>query len=224
MFQAEKLQTQNEKIINYQKNTILSLSNLVENRDNDTGEHVRRTSTYVYLLAKATRASGYYKEILNERYVDMLYRAAPMHDIGKIAVSDLILKKPGRLTPEEYEQMKIHTTRGEQIIKDVLGPSNEAEYVNLAAEIAKSHHEHWDGTGYPDQLKEEQIPLSARVMAIADVFDALVTQRCYKQAFPLEQAFNIIRDSSGTHFDPVLVEVFLENKRAIIDILNRYQD
>ncbi|MBP5587242.1 MAG: HD domain-containing protein [Treponema sp.] len=224
MFQAEKLQTQNERIINYQKNMILSLSNLVENRDNDTGEHVRRTSTYVYLLAKATKASGYYIETLTERYVDMLYRAAPLHDIGKIAVSDLILKKPGKLTPEEYEQMKIHTTRGEQIVKEVLGPSNDPEYVRIAGEIAKGHHEHWDGTGYPSNLKGEQIPLSARIMAIADVFDALVTQRCYKQAFPLEQAFEIIKESSGSHFDPVLVEVFIENKRAIIDILNRYQD
>ncbi len=224
MFQAEKLQTQNERIINYQKNMILSLSNLVENRDNDTGEHVRRTSTYVYLLAKATKASGYYIETLTERYVDMLYRAAPLHDIGKIAVSDLILKKPAKLTPEEYEQMKIHTTRGEQIVKEVLGPSNDPEYVRIAGEIAKGHHEHWDGTGYPSNLKGEQIPLSARIMAIADVFDALVTQRCYKQAFPLEQAFEIIKESSGSHFDPVLVEVFIENKRAIIDILNRYQD
>ncbi|MBP5402000.1 MAG: HD domain-containing protein [Treponema sp.] len=224
MLQAEKLQTQNERIIKYQKNTILSLSNLVENRDSDTGEHVRRTSTYVYLLAKAARANGYYKDLLSERYIDLLYRAAPMHDIGKIVVSDLILKKPGKLTFEEYEQIKTHTTAGEKIIHDILDSSEDSDYITLAAEIAVAHHEHWDGTGYPKKLKADEIPLSARIMAIADVFDALVTQRCYKKAFSIEDAFEIIRESSGTHFDPTLTKIFLENRRAIINILTQYQD
>lgn len=222
--QAERLQTQNEKIIGYQKNTILSLSNLVENRDSDTGEHVRRTSAYVHILAKAAQINGLYSEILTNDYIDTLYKAAPMHDIGKIIVSDIILKKPGKLTNEEFEQMKRHASEGGRIIKEILGDSDDELYTQLAIEIATGHHEKWDGTGYPNKLSGENIPLSARLMAIADVFDALVTPRCYKEAYPIEDAFKIIEQSSGTHFDPKLTKVFVENKKAILNVLATYAD
>ena len=223
-YQAAQLQSQNEKIIGYQKNTILSLSNLVENRDSDTGEHVRRTSSYVHILAKAAQINGLYPEVLTNHYIDTLYKAAPMHDIGKIVVSDLILKKPGKLNEEEFEQMKRHASEGGRIIKEILGDSNDELYTQLAIEIASSHHEKWDGTGYPNKLSGEDIPLSARLMAIADVFDALVTSRCYKEAYPIEDAFKIIEESAGTHFDPKLAKIFVENKKAILNILARYAE
>lgn len=222
--QAERLQAQNEKIIGYQKNTILSLSNLVENRDSDTGEHVRRTSAYVHILAKAAQINGLYPDILTNHYIDTLYKAAPMHDIGKIVVSDLILKKPGKLTAEEFEQMKRHAAEGGRIIKEILGDSNDELYTQLAIEIASGHHEKWDGTGYPNKLSGETIPLSARIMAVADVFDALVTSRCYKDAYPIEDAFKIIEESGGSHFDPNLAKIFVENKKAIINVLARYAE
>lgn len=222
--QAEKLQTQNERIISYQKNTIFSLSNLVENRDSDTGEHVRRTSSYVHILAKSAQANGLYPDILTNKYIDTLYRAAPLHDIGKIVVSDLILKKPGMLTPDEYNQMKRHAAEGGRIIEEILGDSDDELYTKVAIEIASAHHEKWDGTGYPNNLAGEIIPLSARIMAIADVFDALVTSRCYKEAYPIEDAFKIIEESAGSHFDPTLATLFVQNRRAIINILARYAE
>ncbi|MBQ0003252.1 MAG: HD domain-containing protein [Treponema sp.] len=222
--QAEKLQLQNEKIIGYQKNTILSLSNLVENRDNETGEHVRRTSAYVHILAKAAQINGLYPEILSNNYIDNLYKAAPMHDIGKIVISDLILKKPGKLTQEEFDQMKRHAPEGGRIIKEILENSDDDLYKKLAIEIATSHHEKWDGTGYPDHLAGDEIPLSARLMAIADVFDALVTSRCYKEAYSIDEAFKIIEESGGSHFDPTLSKVFVENRKAILNILARYAE
>lgn len=222
--QSDKLQEQNEKLIKLQTNTIISLSNLVENRDADTGEHVRRTSAYVNLLANETRKRGYYGDILTDEYITRVVRAAPMHDIGKIVVSDLILKKPGKLTSEEFDEMKKHTLEGGRIIKEVLGNQEDKEYIKIASEIATYHHEKWNGSGYPYQKSEVNIPLSARIMAIADVFDALVSPRCYKEPFPVDKAFQIIQDSTGSHFDPILAKVFLESKEQISEIMEKYTE
>lgn len=143
-----------------------------------------------------------------------------MHDIGKIAVPDHILQKPGRLTPEEFETIKQHACEGGKIVREVLGSIEEKEYVEIASDVAAYHHEKWDGSGYNQGLAGEDIPLSARIMAVADVFDALVSKRCYKEAMPMEEAFDEIERSAGTHFDPRLAEVFLDLRDEITEFLS----
>lgn len=220
-FQLEdKVSDQSEKIISMQKNTIISLSNLVENRDSDTGDHVIRTSTYIKILAKKVQEEGFYQDIITDHFIDLLEKAAPMHDIGKIVVPDSILKKPGKLTPEEFQIMKTHTTEGSRIVHDVLGNGEDKEYIKMTEEVVHYHHEKWDGSGYPCGLKGDDIPMSARFMAIADVFDALVSPRCYKSPIPLEDAFNIIKEGSGKHFDPILVTCFMELSEPVSEIMS----
>ena len=188
------------------------LANLIESRDTETGEHVARTSGYVKTLAEDCLAEGVYSDYINQNFIDSLYTLAPLHDVGKILVSDKILRKPGKLTPEEYEEIKKHATFGGELVRQVLsGISNEYQ-IEFAADIATFHHEKWDGSGYPKGLKGKEIPLSARIMAIADVFDALVSKRCYKDEVSCEEAFKIIEKDAGTHFDPNLVNVFLKHK------------
>lgn len=222
--QNYELQKQHEKLISIQNNTIISLSNLVENRDSDTGEHVRRTSAYVKLLACYAKASGVYTDILTDEYIELLTRAAPMHDIGKIVVPDSVLKKPGKLTQSEFEQIKMHTTEGGRIIREILGDNEDKKYISIAKDVALCHHERWDGKGYPYNLREEDIPLSARIMAIADVFDALVSPRCYKEPFPVDKAFSIIKEESGSHFDPKLTELFVNLQDDVVAVMDRYAD
>lgn len=222
--QRELLDLQHRKIIEMQNNTIISLSNLVENRDSDTGEHVRRTSAYVNLIALKARVNNIYTDILTDDYISLITKAAPMHDIGKIVVPDNILKKPGKLTPEEFEQIKRHTVEGGRIVEEVIGDHDDKEYLQIAKEIATCHHERWDGKGYPEGLKEDEIPLSARIMAIADVFDALVSPRCYKEPFPIETAMDIIKKEAGSHFDPLLAELFLSMQDDAMAIMEKYKD
>ena len=200
------------QVIKMQNHTIESLSNLVENRDEDTGEHVRRTRAYVELLAVQLMKNGHYPEILSPRYIRFLKRAAPMHDIGKIVVPDAILKKPGRLTPQEFEQMKRHASEGGRIVHEILDGYEDPEYIKITANIATHHHEKWDGSGYPDGLRKEEIPLCARIMAIADVFDALVSPRIYKSPMSYEEAYQIIEEGIGIHFDPIIAKEFLNIK------------
>lgn len=208
--QAQKIQSQNEKVIAMQNNTIIGMANLVENRDVDTGEHVKRTSAYVKMLAEEARNTLEYRKVLTDRYIELLVKAAPMHDIGKIVVPDSILKKPGKLTLDEFLQIQRHTIEGARIVHEVLDENSDAEYIKMAADIALCHHEKWNGSGYPQQLSGLDIPVCARIMAIADVFDALISMRCYKEPFTCEEAFQIIEEASGKHFDPVLVECFLK--------------
>ena len=200
------------EFIKMQNHTIESLSNLVENRDEDTGEHVRRTRTYVELVAVQLMKNGHFPDILTPRYVRFLKRAAPMHDIGKIVVPDAVLKKPGRLTEQEFEMIKLHTSEGGRIVHEILDGYEDPEYIQITADIAAHHHEKWDGTGYPDHLKGEEIPLCARIMALADVFDALVSPRVYKSPMTYEEAFAIIESGKGVHFDPIIAEEFLNIK------------
>lgn len=215
---TDEIKEQNKKIIYIQEQTIYGMANLIESRDSDTGEHVKRTSLYVELLGKAAKEAGYHKEIITDGYIELLKKAAPMHDIGKIAVSDSILKKPGKLTEEEFKKIQNHTIAGEKIIRDVLSGIESEDYVKIAADIAVSHHERWDGNGYPYKLKGEEIPLEARIMAIADVFDALVSPRCYKDPFSTDEAFEIISLARGTHFDPVLTDLFISKKDEVVKI------
>ena len=199
----------------YHTEMVVNFSTLVEQRDDNTGGHIRRTSMYVELLARELRNRGFYKDILTNDYIADLTQAAPMHDIGKIAVPDLILQKNGRLTEEEYEIMKKHARRGGEIILDTFGRLDDKAYVDMAYQVATYHHEKWDGTGYPEGLKGEQIPLCARIMAIADVFDALSEKRCYKDEIPLETCFEMIRDGHGKDFDPDIVDVFWDMKEKV---------
>ncbi len=201
-----------------QQTVIQSMANLIESRDSETGEHVKRTSSCVKLIAKSLLNEPYYADKIDKAYIENIVMAAPLHDIGKIAVSDVILKKPGKLTNEEFAQMKTHTTEGRKIIMRDIAKIEDAEYVRIAANIAEFHHEKWSGGGYPKGLKGEEIPICARIMAIADVFDALVSKRCYKESMSFEQAFNIIEESIGTHFAPVVGKVFLEQKENIIKL------
>lgn len=217
---TDEIKEQNKKIIYIQEQTIYGMANLIESRDSDTGEHVKRTSLYAELLGKAAKEAGYHKEIITDGYIEILKKAAPMHDIGKIVVSDSILKKPGKLTEEEFKKIQNHTIAGEKIIREVLSGIESEDYVKIAADIAVSHHERWDGNGYPYKLKGEEIPLEARIMAIADVFDALVSPRCYKDPFSTDEAFEIISLSRGTHFDPVLTDLFISKKDEVVKIFN----
>lgn len=212
----KELVSNQEKVSEMQNRIISSLASLIESRDMETGEHVTRTSTFVETLARDAIQDGVYTDELDEEFVSDMHLLAPMHDIGKIIVSDRILRKPGRLTEEEFEEMKQHAAAGGAIIRDVLSGVTDEERMSFASDIATYHHEKWNGTGYPKGLSGEQIPLSARIMAIADVFDALISDRCYKKAMPVEEAVQIIRDGAGSHFDPKLVEVFLRHREDFL--------
>lgn len=211
------------QFIKMQNHTIESLSNLVENRDEDTGEHVRRTRAYVELLAIQLMKNGHYPNILTPRYVRFLKRAAPMHDIGKIVVPDAILKKPGRLTHSEFALMKRHASEGGRIVHEILDGYEDPEYIQITADIATHHHEKWNGTGYPGKLVGEAIPLSARIMAIADVFDALVSPRVYKSPMSYDEAFQIIEEGIGVHFDPIIAREFINIKEKAAAINESYK-
>ena len=178
----------------------------------DKIRHVNRTSRYVKILAEEAKKAGVYANQITDNFLLLIYTLAPMHDVGKIVVSDQILKQPRRLTSEEFEVMKKHARDGGTVVKKILDGITDEEYISFAADIATYHHERWDGTGYPLGLRGEAIPLSARIMAIADVFDALISKRCYKDAISVDDAFAVIESESGTHFDPRLVDVFLQNK------------
>ena len=207
-----------EELANYHDEMTMGFATLVENKDGSTGGHIRRTTMYVRLLAKELQNRGYYKEVLTKDYMKNLCMAAPMHDIGKIAVPDVILQKPGKLTDEEFEAIKQHTVSGGKIIQETFGHLGNEQYAQMAYEVARFHHEKWNGKGYPEGLKRKEIPLCARIMAIADVFDALSQNRCYREAMPLDKCFDIIQEGSGQDFDPLLVEVFLDIRPNVEEV------
>lgn len=209
----------NERMLAIQESTVIGMANLIENRDHDTGEHVKRTSRYVELLTRAAQRADYCTDILTDDYAELLIKAAPMHDIGKIAVSDSILRKPGKLTDEEFDIMKGHTTAGGRIVAEVLGNIEEKEYIDIAVQVAEGHHEKWDGSGYPNGVNGENIPICARIMAVADVFDALVSKRCYKEPMSVDRAFKVIEESGGSHFDPELTRLFLSIRTEVEEVL-----
>ena len=202
----------NDQINKMQSGLIMVLADLVESRDKCTGNHIRNTATYARLILRQMKQNGSYPDTVDEDYIMDVFNSAPLHDVGKIQIPDAVLNKPGRLTDEEFAQMKTHTTMGGTIIDRAIAmmPPESAAYMTETKNVAMYHHERWDGKGYPAGLKGEQIPLSARIMAVADVFDALVSRRSYKPGIPFEKAMDIIREESGTHFDPVVVRAFLE--------------
>lgn len=207
--------------------TIRSLASLAETRDNETGGHILRTQRYVRALADHLRSRGKFLSLLDDHYIDLLFKSAPLHDVGKVGVPDAILLKPGKLTDEEFQEMKKHTTLGRDAIRraeERLEGNTEASFLRLAREIAYTHHEKWNGSGYPEGLTGEDIPVSGRLMAVADVYDALVTRRVYKPAFPHEQAVEIIRDGLGSHFDPDICRAFLETEEIFRNIALEFVD
>lgn len=211
-----------EKIETMQNSLILVLADMVENRDEGTGDHVRKTAAYVGITARKMKELGYYKDMMTDRFIRDCIRSAPLHDIGKISVSDVILNKPGRLNDMEFELMKEHTTAGKRVIEQVIAAMPDADYMEEAKNVAGYHHEKWDGSGYPEGLAGEEIPLSARIMAVADVFDALVSKRCYKDSFSYDNALSIIKEEAGTHFDPLVADAFLKSEKEVIEVADRF--
>ncbi len=205
--------------------TIMAMTSLAETRDNETGNHIRRTQLYVKVLAERLSHHPKFEYLLNERTIDLLYKSAPLHDIGKIGIPDSILLKPGPLTPEEFEIMKTHTTLGRDAIEKAerrLGMR--VAFLSMSKEIAYSHQEKWDGSGYPLGLAGDDIPVSARLMAVADVYDALISRRVYKAAFTHEQACGTIIKGRGTHFDPDMVDAFVDIADDFRSIAQKYPD
>ncbi|MDO5140465.1 MAG: HD domain-containing protein [Eubacteriales bacterium] len=211
------------KIEQLREDIIIGMASIVENRDSNTGGHIRRTSDIVRVFAEHLMENGSLPE-LTEHAVDCIIRSAPLHDFGKIAIPDAILNKPGKYTPEEFEEMKKHPVQGAAIVDRILQNCEDTQLKSIACNIAHYHHEKWDGSGYPDGLKGEEIPVEARIMALADVFDALVSKRVYKEQFSFEKAFSIIRESSGSHFDPFLCEQFAACRDSLIAIYSTDQD
>ena len=208
-----------------QRVSIRALAHLAETRDPETGNHILRTQGYVQLLANLLQHHPRFAATLSDRYIDLLHRSAPLHDIGKVGIPDHILRKSGKLTPDEWAIMKTHAKLGsdaiEQAESDIEMP---LAFLALAKEIAHWHHEKWDCSGYPDGLAGDAIPVSARLMAIADVFDALISKRAYKHAFSYEEARTIIADGRGRHFDPDATDAFLAGFAAFTAIADRYRD
>lgn len=204
--------------------TILGLATLAETRDNETGAHILRTQRYVKAIAERLTENPKYKESLDEDTIELLFKSAPLHDIGKVGVRDSILLKPGKLTEEEFEEMKNHAVYGRDALHKASMTLGSSSFLFLAESIAYTHHEKWDGSGYPQGLKGDKIPIAGRLMALADVYDALISKRIYKVAFSHEKARDIIVDGKGKHFDPDVVDAFLEIEDAFREIANQYAD
>lgn len=218
--QLEKeVEKKTEKIVHVKDMMVLGMASMVESRDSSTGGHIRRTSKVVDVFAeKLVECGGALG--LDEDFLKKVSKAAPMHDLGKIAVSDSILRKQGRFTEEEYAEMKKHAAAGGKIVDEILVGVEDEDFVKIAHNVAMYHHEKYDGTGYPTGIKGEEIPIEARIMALADVFDALVSKRCYKDAYSYDKAFGIIKESIGSHFDPKLGEVFLQCREKLESMYN----
>lgn len=207
-----------------QNKIIISFANIIEARDGSTGKHVIRTSEYVQALTLELVREGKYSDILDDRYVRNTILSAPLHDIGKITVPDAILLKPGRLTDEEFNTIKNHTINGKKIIAESMADIESEDFLNIAKEVALYHHECWDGSGYPYGIQGENIPLCARIMTIADVFDALAAKRVYKAAMPIAEVFDLIRSYRGKKFDPVVTDAFLAIEPQITEIATDLAD
>ena len=222
---AQEVARRTAEVRDVQDATILMMSSLAETRDNETGNHIQRTQRYVRVLAEALRTHPRFAATLDDATIELLYKSAPLHDIGKVGIPDRILLKPGRLTPEEFEIMKQHTTMGRDAIAQAearLGRS--VPFLALAKEIAYAHQEKWDGSGYPLGLRGDAIPISARLMAVADVYDALISKRVYKAAMTHEQAAALISEGRERHFDPDVTDAFLAVQEQFRDIAAQFTD
>jgi putative two-component system response regulator len=225
VFLEEEVLKRTREVQMIQDVTIVAMASLAETRDNETGNHIRRTQNYVRVLARQMQTHPRFRDVLTDETIELLYKSAPLHDIGKVGIPDSILLKPGKLTPEEFEIMKTHTTLGRDAILAAearLDVSN--SFLSLAREIAYSHQEKWDGSGYPEGLSGDDIPVSARLMAVADVYDALISRRVYKEPLSHDDAVAVIVEGSGAHFDPDLVAGFVELESEFRAIAQQFSD
>ena len=212
-----------EKLDQMKDDIIISMASIVENRDNNTGGHITRTSDVVKIFVRHLQHERVYKELTPE-IAKCIIKAAPLHDFGKIAIPDVILNKPGKFEPEEYEGMKKHSAKGAVIVERILQNSEDTTFKKIAVNLAHYHHEKWDGSGYPEGISKTSIPFEARIMALADVFDALVSKRVYKDSYGYDKAFSIIKESSGSHFDPQLCKEFLKCRASFEKLYDSYTD
>lgn len=210
-----------DRLIKNQLGTIMMMAELVESRDMNTGGHIKRTAEYVQIITQQLYDDNKFPDQINQKFIRDIFTAAPLHDIGKINIPDVILNKPGKLTEEEFNIMKSHAATGRKILRDAASFMEHSSYLDIAIDMAGSHHEWWNGKGYPDGISGDNIPLCARIMAIADVFDALVSKRVYKPGMPLEKAYSILHEETGTHFDPVCANAFFKAQAEIEDALQR---
>ena len=223
----ERVRERTEEISYTQDVIINALTSLAETRDKETGSHIIRTQYYVKILAELIRHLPEYRDVLDDdATIEAIFKTAPLHDVGKVGIPDAILLKPGKLDADEWVIMRTHATLGGDALKkareSVQGKG--ASFLKYAEEIANGHHEKWDGSGYPLGLKANEIPISARLMAIADVYDALLSKRCYKEAFSHTKALDIMEEGKGKHFDPVMLDVFLDNEELFFEIAEKYND
>lgn len=202
-----------------QKSLITTMADLVENRDENTGGHIQRTARYVEIIAKRLKSENKFTNILTNKYIENMVVAAPLHDVGKIHIPDAVLNKPGKLDDNEFSMMKTHASAGGRIIDRVEESVGDIEYLRIAKEMAEYHHERMDGKGYPHGISGDEIPLCARILAVADVFDALASKRCYKEPMPLDKAFAIIKEETGPHFDVDVAQAFLDSRDEIEQII-----
>ncbi len=216
--------TAKEEVSKGQLATIMAMCKIAEARDDDTGKHIERTQLYCEALAEKLHEMSRYTDTVDEEYLRNVFHASPLHDIGKVAIPDAILNKPGRLTPEEFDIMKTHAVIGAHNLEAVIARYPNNSFIQVGVEIARSHHEKWNGTGYPDGLAGEEIPLAARIMAVGDVYDALRSKRCYKDAFSHEKARGILLEERGEHFDPELIDVFLDVEARFVAIHDEMGD
>ncbi len=217
-FLEEKVIEQVREISDSQMATILALAKLAEYRDEDTGRHIERIQYFCRLLVTCLAENPKHKKLLTPLYIDNISHASPLHDIGKVGIPDYILLKPGKLTPDEFEIMKTHTVIGFDLLQTVKNRYTKNSFINLGIEISRSHHEKWDGSGYPDGLKGTDIPMSARILAVADVYDALRSKRPYKTGFDHATSMKIILEGRGIHFDPEVVDAFSDRQDEFMRI------
>jgi putative two-component system response regulator len=224
-FLEHEVNRRTQEIEAIQDVTILAMASLAETRDNETGNHIRRTQFYVRALAEKLRTHPRFSAFLSDHTIKLLFKSVPLHDIGKVGIPDHILLKPGKFTPDEFEVMKTHTTLGrDAIITAERRLGIDVEFLAYAKEVAYSHQEKWDGSGYPEGLAGDAIPISARIMAVADVYDALISRRPYKEPMPHGKAVKLIVDGRGAHFDPDIVDAFIELQDEFFAISQRYAD
>ena len=220
----EDKKRQNKNLLSIQKQIVNAFSNLIETKDITTGKHIRRTSEYVVVICRSLKSLGYYKEKLDRHTIELIVLAAPLHDLGKVNIPDSILCKTGRLTREEHEIIQNHPIEGMCLITENMSFIENSEYIQIARYMALFHHEHWDGTGYPFRLVGEEIPLVARIMAAADILDALLSERPYKRAYSLEESFKFISTLNGNCLEPAIVEAILAAQSEISEIYNSFID
>lgn len=224
-FLEREVAKRTHEVLAIQDVTIMALASLAETRDNDTGNHLRRTQHYLKTLAEQLKAHPRFCDFLSEGHIELLFKSAPLHDIGKVGIPDHILLKPGRLTAEEFEVMKSHSRLGYDALEHAEREFGmPVPFLRFAKEIAYLHHEKWDGSGYPEGLAGDAIPVSARLMALADVYDALISKRVYKDGMPHDRAAAILLEGRGTHFDPDVVDAFMALQEEFKAIAARYAD